>query len=37
MKIHAIRTVTVRVKPSQQVGRGHGAMRQQDVVIQASR
>ena len=33
MKIHAIRTGTVWVKESQRVGRGHGLMRQVNILL----
>jgi N-acyl homoserine lactone hydrolase len=36
MKIHAIQTGTVRVKASQCVGRGQGAMRQMNIMLDAN-
>ena len=33
MKIHAVQTGTVRVKASQPVGRGHGSMRQVNILL----
>jgi glyoxylase-like metal-dependent hydrolase (beta-lactamase superfamily II) len=33
MKIHALQTGTVRVKASQRVGRGHGSMRQVNILL----
>ena len=33
MKIHALQTGTVRVKASQPVGRGHGSMRQVNILL----
>ena len=33
MKIHAIQTGTVRIKPSQRVGRGRGSMRQVNILV----
>ena len=33
MKIHAVQTGTVRVKASQPVGRGHGPMRQVNILL----
>jgi glyoxylase-like metal-dependent hydrolase (beta-lactamase superfamily II) len=33
MKIHALQTGTVRVKASQAVGRGHGSMRQVNILL----
>ena len=36
MKIHAIQTGTVRVKPSQRVGRGRGSMRQVNILLDRS-
>src|SRR4051812_48964896 len=33
MKIHALQTGTVRVKASQQVGRGRGSMRQLNILL----
>jgi glyoxylase-like metal-dependent hydrolase (beta-lactamase superfamily II) len=36
MKIHAIQTGTVRIKPSQRVGRGRGLMRQVNILLDRS-
>jgi hypothetical protein len=36
VKIHPIRTGTVRVKESQRVGRGHGTMRQVNILLHRS-
>src|SRR5262249_25681310 len=33
MKIHAVQTGTVRIKPSQRVGRGRGILRQVNVLL----
>ena len=36
MKIHALQTGTVRVKPSQRVGRGRGSIRQLNILLDRS-
>jgi N-acyl homoserine lactone hydrolase len=36
MRIHSLQTGTVRVKPSQRVGRGHGPIRQLNIILDRS-